>query len=150
MKRFLMGFVYAGRGVIAAMKSERNMRIHLCFTFYVIVMGLICGLTAGQWTAALLCIGLVTALELVNTAVEKLCDRLCPQRDGAVGTVKDLAAGAVLAGAVCSAAVGAVLFFRRAALQAAWAFASACPLAAAALVLLLPLWMIFITGRKRK
>lgn len=45
--------------------------------------------------AVLLAVGTVLlAIETMNTAVEMLCDRLVPQRDEAIGKVKDVAAGA--------------------------------------------------------
>jgi diacylglycerol kinase (ATP) len=34
---------------------------------------------------------------LLNTAIERLCDRLHPERDPAIGYVKDLGSAAVLA-----------------------------------------------------
>ncbi len=53
----------------------------------------------------------------LNTAIEKLCDRLHPERDPAIGYVKDLGSAAVLAALLAVA----VLW-----LGALWAFASAC------------------------
>ena len=45
--------------------------------------------------ALLLAVGTVLlATETMNTAVEMLCDRMVPQRDEAIGKVKDVAAGA--------------------------------------------------------
>ncbi len=40
---------------------------------------------------------LLLAVELLNTAIEKLCDRMHPERDPAIGYVKDLGSAAVLA-----------------------------------------------------
>lgn len=47
----------------------------------------------------------VMAVELLNTAIEKLCDRLTGDQDPAIGRVKDMASAAVgfsllLAGAI--------------------------------------------------
>jgi len=44
--------------------------------------------------------------EAINTAVEDLCDHISPQFDEAIGRVKDLAAGAVLAASLAAAAIG--------------------------------------------
>ena len=54
--------------------------------------------------------GVVLTAELFNTAAERMCDALHPDRSPAIGTVKDLAAGAVLVFAVMSAAVGGIIF----------------------------------------
>ncbi len=49
------------------------------------------------WVAlCVLSAGLVLALELVNTALERLADRLHPENHIAIQTAKDCAAGAVL------------------------------------------------------
>lgn len=60
--------------------------------------------------AVLLCIGLVMALEMVNAAIEKLCDRLHPDKHTDIKLVKDMAAGAVLWAAIISAIVGLIIF----------------------------------------
>jgi diacylglycerol kinase (ATP) len=43
---------------------------------------------------------LLLAVELLNTAIEKLCDKLHPGRDPTIGYVKDLGSAAVLAAIV--------------------------------------------------
>jgi len=149
MKQFLKGFAYAWQGIVHTVKTERNMRVHLCMTFYVISLGIAGGFLAWQWVAALLCIGLVTALEIVNTALEKLCDKVCPEKDETVGIVKDAAAGAVLAASVASAAVGLVLFLQPYTLLSLLNFVKETPAVAVALVILLPVWIFVIRGRKR-
>jgi undecaprenol kinase len=58
------------------------------------------------WALVVLCIGLMWALELVNTAVEELVDLLSPDHRAQAGRIKDLMAGAVLLLGVATAAVG--------------------------------------------
>ncbi len=70
----------------------------------VIIAGFVLHISMGEWIAIVLCIALVIAAELINTAIEKLADviDLKPNKD--IGLVKDMAAGAVLwcaMGAVC-------------------------------------------------
>lgn len=48
------------------------------------------------WALVMLCIGLMWALELVNTAVEELVDLISPEHHDRAGRIKDLMAGAVL------------------------------------------------------
>ncbi len=73
-------FFFALRGFAYAVRTQRNMRVHLCFAFYVILAGLVTGISQSEWLAVLLCIGFVTALECANTAVETMCDSLPPQK----------------------------------------------------------------------
>lgn len=58
----------------------------------------------------LLCNGLVIGLEMVNTAVETLSNRLHPEKHPDIKIVKDVAAGAVLWAAVMSVVIGAIIF----------------------------------------
>lgn len=57
-----------------------------------------------------LCIGVVIAAELFNTAIERLVDLVSPERHPIAGFVKDVAAGAVLLCAVAAAIVGGLFF----------------------------------------
>ncbi len=48
---------------------------------------------------------LLVAVELLNTAIEKLCDHVTPQHHPQIGVVKDLGSAAVLATAVLAVGV---------------------------------------------
>jgi len=48
------------------------------------------------WALIILCIALVVAAELINSAIEALADRLHPDIHPAIGKVKDMLAGMVL------------------------------------------------------
>ena len=104
-------FLWACRGIVFAVKTQRNMRIHLCAAFHVIGAGLITKITASQWAAVFICIGAVMSLECLNTSIEALCDTIRPERDSGIAHTKDAAAGAVLIAAVASAVVGGIVFF---------------------------------------
>ena len=108
---FFRSFKYAGRGIALAVR-ERNFRFHLCAAAFVIFFAArFYGLSRGEWAVLLLTCGEVLALEAVNTAIERLCDRVFPEQDSRIGAVKDIAAGAVLISAVIAAAVGVFLFW---------------------------------------
>lgn len=87
----------------------------------------------GEWAVLLLTCGAVLSLEVVNTAVERLCDKVSPEKDPKIGAAKDCAAGAVLISAIIAAAVGGCLFWDRDALARIFEFFSQ-PLPLAALI----------------
>ena len=124
------------------------MRIHMAFAFYVVLAGIICPIELWQWCALLGCIGLVMALECVNTAIENLCDEVSREYSKNIEIAKDAAAGAVLCAAFISAMMGVIVFFNSACTGAAIAFAKEYPLGAAAIVLTVPLWIKFIMMRR--
>jgi len=145
----MKSFKYAFRGIFETVRSERNMRVHLCFALYVVTAGFVTQLTAPEWAAVLVCIGAVTALECFNTALERLCDTLCPEKNEGIRRAKDAAAGAVLCAALASAAVGADIFFRADRFAAALGFFKNNTVIAVLIILALIPLCFFVRGGKR-
>lgn len=108
----------AFRGVWACVKSERNMRVHVSASCYVVFFAFRMGLSRGELCCLFLTIGLVTAMETMNTALEKFCDFAENRLNPHIRAVKDLAAGGVVLAAIAAVAVGAALFLRPAFLEA--------------------------------
>ena len=51
------------------------------------------------------------SLELSNTAIERLADKVSPQYDKQIAVVKDVMAGAVLVSSIFAIVIGFVIFF---------------------------------------
>ncbi len=145
----LRSFSCAARGVRLGLR-ERNFRIHLTAVCYVTVAAVLAELSRAELAALFLCFGLVTATELVNTAVEKLCDRVTTQRDPRIRDVKDIAAGAVLLTAASSVAVGIVLFCRPAVISVIRMKLAQHIWLDAALILSIPLAVRFVFAEQQK
>ena len=114
MNKRLKSFQYAWNGIITAIKSERNMQIHLVFVIAVIVCGVIFRISSMEWVACVICFGLVISTELINTAIETIVDMISPERQALAGKAKDIAAGAVLVAAVAAAIAGTIIFLPKA------------------------------------
>lgn len=110
MRAFLSRLDFALQGWLHFFRTEANGRIQAVIAAMVVVAGFFFGVSAQEWLWILLCIGLVTGLEMVNTAIETLANRLHPERHPDIKIVKDVAAGAVLWAAVISVMIGAVIF----------------------------------------
>ena len=110
MLRFLRSFRFAGRGILAAFSSENNCRIQVAIAVVVVGLSFYLRLSPLEWAVVVICIGLVVGLEMVNSAIEKTCDRITREQDDYVRYIKDMAAGAVLWVSICSAVAGAVIF----------------------------------------
>lgn len=110
MNRFLRSFSYACTGIATAFKSEANMRIHAAAALLVIVLGFIFSISPAEWLVILLCIGLVVAAEIFNTAIEKTCDAITTEKNEHIKKAKDLAAAAVLILALISLVCGGIIF----------------------------------------
>ena len=86
------------------------MRVHLGACVLVVLLAAWLGVGREEWACLLLAMGMVTAAEAVNTAIEGLCDFIEEGHNLRIGIIKDIAAGAVLLAAVFAAAVGIVVF----------------------------------------
>ena len=125
------------------------MRVHLSFAFYVIIASFVTHISVAEWAAVLISIGLVTALECLNTAIEKLCDTVHPEKSEGIRIAKDAAAGAVLCAAVASACVGVIIFFRADKLNAALEFLKNHTVASLVIILMLIPLILFVRDGKR-
>ncbi|MBQ6437845.1 diacylglycerol kinase family protein [bacterium] len=109
----LHSFRFAGRGIGQSVRSERNMRLHLCAALLVVAAGLIFDISVGEWLVLLVFLGLIPALECVNTAIEQVCDVVrdeCGGKYEHLGTPRDVAAGAVLWASGAAAIAGLIIF----------------------------------------
>ena len=112
-RSLLWSFDYAIRGIVYAIRTQRNMRLHMIAAASVIVLALMLRVSGLELIALLFAIGLVLVAELVNTAVEAAVDLAVETFDPLAAVAKDVAAGAVLVAAITAVAVGYVVFFAR-------------------------------------
>lgn len=109
-KKQIRSFGYAWKGIFCCIGKEQNLSFHLIATILVIVAGWYFNITHIEWLFVIICIGMVIAAELFNTAIEYLVDLVSPQYHPIAGKIKDIAAGAVLVTAIMAAIIGLVIF----------------------------------------
>lgn len=109
-KKQLRSFGYAWKGIRSCIGKEQNLSFHLITAIIVVIAGFFFGISPTEWAIIILCIGLVIAMELLNTAIEKLVDMISPKRHPIAGQIKDIAAGAVLICATTAAIIGIIIF----------------------------------------
>ncbi len=110
MRRFFKSFHFAWEGIVHGCKNERNFKFHICAMLLVMTAGVWTGLTRIEWFVVLILIGGILALELVNTAVERVVDLVTSEHHPLAKQAKDLVAGAVLIYAIVSAIIGILIF----------------------------------------
>lgn len=101
---------FALEGLATMLRTQHNAWVHLAATIAVAAIGLLIGISAGEWIALVLAIAIVWLAEGLNTAFELLCDVTSPQFHPLVKQAKDVAAAAVLIAAVAAVIVGALIF----------------------------------------
>lgn len=110
LSKFFRSFAIGFYGICHALRTEQNMRIHGLAAIGVIVAGAAFSLATWEWIAVLLCIGLVISAECMNTAIERLADRISQEQNPLIKQAKDCGSAAVLVLAMTSAAVGLTIF----------------------------------------
>lgn len=108
-KRLNTRLGFALRGWRVAIAGEKSIRFQLIAAILaLLVLGFL--QPPIQWWAIIItfCV-LVLALELMNTALESICDLLDDQYNEAIRNAKDVAAGAVLLASVGALLVGVLL-----------------------------------------
>ena len=120
--RFLKGFLYAFQGIAYCISHERNMRIHTVALLYVSAFSLFFQLSRVEYAFLFLTFALVMMAEMVNTAIERLCDKTAKEYHPLIKHAKDMAAGAVLVCAVFAVGVAVCLFGDAAVYPVIWSW----------------------------
>lgn len=110
MKKFLKSFGWARKGLGTVWKEERNFRIEAVMAVLVIVAGFIRDFAPVQWLFLIIAIALVLLAEIVNTAIEDICDVIEPNKSPAIGKIKDMMAAYVLFSSIVAAIIGLFIF----------------------------------------
>src|SRR6185437_644753 len=76
--RVLKSFLFALRGLKDCFLHEKNLQIQFVISLLVVGAGFFLSISATEWIFILLCCAVVLSLEIVNSAIEKLCDLVCP------------------------------------------------------------------------
>jgi len=104
-----IGFAWAGLG--KSLCVEKNLQIHAALALGVVAAGFYFGIGRGEWAAIVMTIGMMFAVELINTAIEHLGEAVSGGvYSDTVRTAKDIAAAACLLVALMSLVVGWLVF----------------------------------------
>lgn len=110
MGRFARSFSYAVKGILFAVRTERNFQIEIVAGASAIMLTLFFPLSGMERSLIILSIALVLTLELANTALERIIDILKPRVHPYARVIKDVMAGAVLLASFASLAIGIAIF----------------------------------------
>lgn len=89
---------------------ERNFRIEIAMAILVTIMSYILRVSLIEWCILVLTIGIILALELVNTAIERTVDLVTKDYLELAKIAKDVSAGAVFIMSMFSVVIGILIF----------------------------------------
>ena len=95
MKHIWRAFTNSWKGIVAATQSELAFRQELVLLAAAIPLSLILTPDFSKRLALVGSLIFVMVVELLNTAIEKLCDRITGEPDLAIGRIKDMSSAAV-------------------------------------------------------
>ncbi len=108
----------AFRGMSRAFRDERSFHVHLFFAVAVIAAAIVCRVSNAEWCILVLCITVVFAAEMFNTALEHLAKSIDRSENQHIGTALDISSAAVLVAAIGAVVVGCIVFVVR--VMACW------------------------------
>ena len=103
-------FINAANGIGHCIRGEINFKIQLVAAITAIILGIFFNISTTEWLFVISCSMLVLSLELLNTALENVCNIITKEIHPVIKIVKDVAAGAVLVSAIGSVIIGVIIF----------------------------------------
>ncbi|AKL95787.1 diacylglycerol kinase DgkA [Clostridium aceticum] len=113
VRKLIESFNYAFEGIIYALKTQRNMKIHFFAAIVVLVLSLFFDLARTEILILFLTISVVIIAEMINTSIEAAIDLITDKYHLFAKIAKNVAAGAVLIAAINSILVAYLIFFHR-------------------------------------
>ncbi len=95
MRRLYLATINSWNGLVAAARSEAAIREELAILLLSLPLAYFIGTTTARAIELVLVLMLLLTVELLNTAIEKLSDRLTLDHDEQIGRVKDMGSAAV-------------------------------------------------------
>ena len=111
MRRLLRGFPPAFRGIAHLIQSERHARFHLLATVTALSAGAWLKVSRQDWLWLTIAIVAVWSAEALNSAIERLANRITREQDPLIGQAKDVGAAAVLIAALGATIIGTVVLW---------------------------------------
>lgn len=71
-RNIVESFNYAIEGIIYAVKTQRNIKVHLIMAMLAMILAVVLNVTRVELLILMLTIGLVISTELINTAIEEV------------------------------------------------------------------------------
>lgn len=111
LKKLVDSFNHAINGVIDTVRTQRNMRIHLCAAILVLLACFCFDISKSEFLILAITITMVISAELINTAIEATIDMTTNYYHPLAKIAKNAAAGGVLVTAINAIVVGYVIFW---------------------------------------
>jgi diacylglycerol kinase len=110
----------AFRGVKAGIRGQSSFFVHFFVAAMVVAAGAVLQVDLYEWCLLLLCITVVIAAEMFNSALESMAKAITGEPDPHLGNSLDIAAAAVLLASIGASLVGTIIFARQVGIMLGW------------------------------
>ncbi|WP_010303377.1 diacylglycerol kinase family protein [Kurthia senegalensis] len=107
--KFIRSFRYALSGMRQA-TAEQNFRVDIIAAIVVLVVSFLTKLSLLEWVIIIMLIAGMLALEMMNSAVERVVDLVTSDYHPLAKAAKDIAAGAVFIYAIAAVVIACFIF----------------------------------------
>jgi len=102
---------YSVKGAFKLLTTEHSIMVQFAIGIAMTIAGFYFNISSTEWMLQILAIGLVLAIEGLNTAAEKIADFIHPEYHEKIGFIKDIASGAVFFAAMAAIVIGAIIYY---------------------------------------
>jgi diacylglycerol kinase len=110
MMRLIKSFKWAGQGLWYCICREKNFQVHIVLAVIAFCLGIGLNISSIEWMLLVISVASVLAAEMMNSAIEHLCNIVHPTAHPTVKIIKDVCAGAVLIIALMAVSCGGIIF----------------------------------------
>jgi len=110
MIKVIKSFGWAINGIKTVWREEINFRLECFIALAVIILAFILNFSFSELLAVMISVVLVLTAEIINTAVEDLCNKIEPNQDPLIGKIKDTMAAFVLFISFGTVVIGLLVF----------------------------------------
>ncbi len=105
IEKFKVAFI----GLLSAF-NDKSVLIQIVLGTLVLIVSFILKLEKIDFIVILICISCVITTEILNTAIEEICDMYTTSHNEKIKYIKDLSAGAVLFVSIVALVIGLIIF----------------------------------------
>ena len=98
------------RAIVMLWREEFSFRFQVVCGIGTLALSFLLHISEFEFLIVVLMIGVVFAVEALNTALEELCDHVTPSEHPQIGKVKDLGSGASLLIGIAAIGIGLIIF----------------------------------------
>ena len=110
VKNRIKSIGFAFKGALHLIKNEASIQVQLVIGIILTIVGFYFELSTTEWIIQVLVIGLIIAIEGINSAIEEVADFIHPDYHKKIGLIKDISAGAVFIFATTAVIIGFIIY----------------------------------------